>query len=370
MITCFREWPMRGTARRAPSTAPLASHLPAGALRWYSSGRAALYDALLRLGVPKGAEVMMPAYIAAGVIDPVRALGLAPRFYRTRDDLLFDGPSLAAEFEGSPGVRAVIVLHPMGRCQDTARLAERCRARGVPLIEDCAQGLFGRTGDGRPLGSVGDVALFSLPKFLGTADGALTVSRGAGPGPGSRPVSVRVAGAWHRAHLLANRCLHAASQPAFESLLLSLSGALHERYYALAGADFRPSAPARSTLAAAQSLDPADFIRRRRRNVERLYAGLRSKHLSLVYPGDQPGWVPMAVPARVVGAERGTVVRRARDAGLLLASLTQRWDQIPAGEQPRFAAETDYLARHILIPINEHLDDEGMDRVVRVLNEL
>ncbi|MBI5597133.1 MAG: DegT/DnrJ/EryC1/StrS aminotransferase family protein [Elusimicrobia bacterium] len=362
---------MKGAPRRAPSTAPLADHLPTGALRWYSSGRAALYDALTRLGAPKGAEVMMPAYIAAGVIDPVRALGLTPCFYQTRNDLLFDGPALAEALGKHPAVRAVIVLHPMGRAQDIAALAGDCRRKGVLLVEDCAQGLFGRLDDGRPLGSQGDVALFSLPKFLGTADGALTVSSQAGPGPSGRSRSVRAAGAWHKAHLLANRCLHAAVRPALESLLLSLSGALHERYYALAGADFRPSAPARSTLAAAEDLDPADFIRRRRRNVERLYAGLRSKHLSLVYPDDRPGWVPMAVPARVAGAERVEVVRRARVAGLLLASLTQRWDQTPAGaEGDVFAAERDYIARHVLIPINEHIDDESMDRVVRVLNEL
>ncbi|MBI2362126.1 MAG: DegT/DnrJ/EryC1/StrS aminotransferase family protein [Elusimicrobia bacterium] len=361
---------MRGARRRDASASRLADHLPSGALRWYSSGRAALYDALSRLGVPEGSEVMLPAYIAAGVIDPVRARGLVPRFYRTGADLLFDGTALAEELGRRPAVRAVVVLHPMGRGQDVGALSTACRAGKAALVEDCAQGLFSRTADGRPLGSTGDVALFSLPKFLGTADGALTVSRDAGPGPSARPAAVRAAGAWHKAHLLANRCLHAASGPVLESLLLSLSGALHERYYALAGADFRPSAPARSTLAAAAGLDPEDFVRRRRRNVGRLYADLRAPRLELVYPEDQPGWVPMAVPARVLGTKRETVVRRAREAGLLLASLTQRWDQIPADERDRFAAEADYLGRHILIPVSEHIDDAAMERVVLTLNEL
>jgi len=369
MITCFREWPTALAPLRGAS-GEFEARLPAGERLWYGSGRAALFDLLGTLGLEPGAEVLMPAYIAAGVIDPVRAQGLRPRFYPTGADLLLDEGAVMDA--AGRGARAVIVLHPMGRPQKIERLAGFCRERGVALIEDCAQGLFSRDLDGRPLGSRGDAALFSLPKFLGTVDGAVLVLRGraAPQRPRRRHAAARAAGAWHRAHLLANRCLHEASQPALCDVLLGASGFFHERYYALAGADFRPAPPAASTLAAASRLDVEGLVRRRRANVERLYAGLKSPALRLVYPRDLPGWVPLAVPAFVLGRERASVQAEARRRGVLLASLSQRWDYIPAGEAAAFAAERAYLDSHVLIPINEHIDDARMERVVQTLNDL
>lgn len=374
MITCFREWPSSSAAlpRPADDEAAFEARLPPGSRRWYSSGRAALLDGLRGAGLQAGDAILLPAYIAAGVIEPARALGLRVEFYRTAEELLLDEDALVAALDRAPRPRAVVVLHPMGRAQTLGRLAAECRARGVYLVEDCAQGLFGRRPDGELLGARGDAALFSLPKFLGTADGAVLVSRGPlapkTPAPDRRPLRVRAAGAWHKAHLLANRALHSSSSPALDSALLDLSGRLHERYYALAGGDFEPSAPAASTMAAVRTVDPERVAARRRANVERLYAGLKSRALRLVYPSDAPGWVPMAVPAFAEDREKAQAAARAR--GLLLASLRHRWDQVPAGREAEFAAEKRYLERHVLIPVNEHIGPERMDEVVRVLNSI
>ena len=305
---------------------------------------------------------MLPAYIAAGVIEPVRSLGLVPHFYRTGTDLLYSVPDLVAELHRS-GATAVIVLHPMGRQQELDGLVAACRERGALLIEDCAQGLFSEG-----IGTRGDVALYSLTKFLGTVDGAIVVSRGALPAENAcaRPVSAWIAGAWLRAHLLANRCLHAASRPWVCDALLHVSGFLHERYYALSGSEYRAFPPSQETLEAVARLDAQRLVAQRRRNVQQLYERLSSPALRLVYPEDRPGWVPLAVPA--FAAHRAGVQARARRAGVFLATLCQRWDHLPAGAD--HSAERYYLDHHVLIPVNEHIDDRRMSDVVKVLNEI
>lgn len=369
MITCFREWP---AAAATAQDIRVSGRLPSGTPRWYSSGRAALFNTLPRFDLPRDAEILMPAYIAAGVIEPVRKLGLAVRFYRTNSSLLFDEQSLIDDLSRREKARALIVLHPMGRAQSIERLAEICGKRGIALIEDCAQGLFSRRPNGELLGTLGDAALFSLPKFLGTVDGAIVVTRRPAalnsPDAGGRPLSVRAAGAWHKAHLIANRCLNSNPFPVLDGLLLGVSGYFHERYYALAGGDLRAAAPARSTMRTWNRLDADAFIRRRRRNIDFLYSALKTDALQFVYPNDNPGWIPLAVPALVKGMERAAAQQKARHGGVFLAALSQRWDYLP--DDPEFSAERDYLDNHVLIPINEHIDGPRMERLVKTLNEL
>lgn len=62
----------------------------------------------------------------------------------------------------SDATAAVTVVHIAGFIpHDLARLAQACRARRVPLIEDCAHAM-GATVDGRAAGSLGDIGCFSL----------------------------------------------------------------------------------------------------------------------------------------------------------------------------------------------------------------
>src|ERR1039458_8524844 len=155
MISCLRQWlPLAGDSNDWPDL-----HLDAAPLnrekatRWYATGRAALFQALRPLAEQSPGTALIPAYIAGGVIDPLRALGFTIRFYCTGVDLLCDLDQLGGMVESDPQVRVVVILHPMGRIQDLASLPETCRSHGAVLIEDCAQALFCVDEQGRPAGS-------------------------------------------------------------------------------------------------------------------------------------------------------------------------------------------------------------------------
>jgi dTDP-4-amino-4,6-dideoxygalactose transaminase len=78
--------------------------------------------------------------------------------------------------------RAIIAVHLYGQAADLDAISAVAQARGLKLIEDCAQSTGG-TYRGRPLGSVGDVGTFSFypTKNLGAiGDGGMVVTADAG----------------------------------------------------------------------------------------------------------------------------------------------------------------------------------------------
>ncbi len=346
-------------------------HLPQGSMRWYKTGRSALHQALKHVGIGSASTVLMPAYIAAGVIDPVKALGSTVRFYATGKDLLIDESVLIQELDKPPYPQALFVLHPMGRTQSIQRIAAECQKRKIYLIEDCAQGLFSRTPQGQPLGMLGDAALFSFPKALGVEEGALLVChhplfKTLPEPPTSSTLSARF---WYRKHLQANRHLHLSTHTWSDSLWLSLSGFFHERYYAKIQNDFTPRALAFDTKSQLNCIDADSFAQARRRNVSYLYTHLQTSKLEWVYPHDATGWVPMAVPAFVT-EQRHILQTRAMHRGLFLATLIQRWDHIPAGPDASYKNEKYYIDHHVLLPIHEHLSLRDMEHMTQVLNGL
>jgi hypothetical protein len=185
-----------------------------------------------------------------------------------------------------------------------------------------------------------------------------------------RPLSTRLAAAWYRLHLLSNHYLHRCSQIFLYDFLLYLSGVFHERYYHRIHADFRAIKPSETTMAALTRLDVHRLIERRRRNVEYLYSELKGEKIQLAYSEDWSGWVPMAVPAYVIGADRVSVQEKAKRAGVLLSTLCDRWDHIPPDERDFYEPELYYLNHHVLIPVNEHIDSTHMKHLVKVLNAL
>ncbi|MFJ8862061.1 DegT/DnrJ/EryC1/StrS family aminotransferase [Streptomyces sp. NPDC102451] len=74
------------------------------------------------------------------------------------------------------GLSAVLTTNLYGNPDPARRLRERCDRLGVPLIEDAAHAI-GSVTDGRPVGSFGDAAVFSLSKHVGAkAGGFLAVA--------------------------------------------------------------------------------------------------------------------------------------------------------------------------------------------------
>jgi len=124
-----------------------------------NSGTNAVWVALRALEIAPGSEVIVPPVTDPGGVMPV-ALNLcvpvpadaAPGSYNA-------GPEQIAE-RITDRTRAILVAHIAGIPADVDAIMAVARARGIPVIEDCAQA-HGATYKGRPVGTFGEVAVFS-----------------------------------------------------------------------------------------------------------------------------------------------------------------------------------------------------------------
>lgn len=147
--------------------------------RLFAVARHGLWHGLRGLGVAPGEAVLAPAYHHGSEIEVLAQLGLEVRFYGS---LVPDAEELASLVDER--VRALHLTHYLGFPQDAARWRAWCDDRGLLLIEDCAQAWLASR-DGAPVGSHGDIAIWSLYKTFGLPDGAALRCRG--------PVDVPVA---------------------------------------------------------------------------------------------------------------------------------------------------------------------------------
>jgi dTDP-4-amino-4,6-dideoxygalactose transaminase len=124
-----------------------------------ANGTDALAMALEVLGIGPGDEVVTVPNSFVATAGAIGLVGARPVFVDVRDDLNMDPERLEAAI--GPRTRAVIPVHLTGRPADMEPILAVARARGLPVIEDAAQAILA-TYDGRPVGSFGTLACFSL----------------------------------------------------------------------------------------------------------------------------------------------------------------------------------------------------------------
>lgn len=141
-----------------------------------SQCRVGIYFAVKALIKP-GQEVIMSPYTIADVINMVIFAGGRPVFA----DL--DRPTCniaVSEVEQliNENTGAVLITHLHGVAAEAHRIKEICDRANVPMIEDCAQS-FGVEEGGKPVGTIGDVGIFSLEmhKNLPTWRGGVVITQ-------------------------------------------------------------------------------------------------------------------------------------------------------------------------------------------------
>jgi len=314
-------------------------------------------------------EVLFPAYFHGVELEALQAAGVRPSFYPVHAGMRVD-PAEVIERIG-PETRAVYLIHYLGIPGPVQELADACRERGIPLIEDCALALLSHLGD-RPLGSFGDASIFCLYKTLPVPNGGALVMP-----EGSR----------HRIHVDA---------PPLRAALSTMAASLMT-YYEQRDASLIPWAidrmmsvgrRAASTVDAervdvgSQNLDMAHvrlgmnrfahwvlagqpysrIVASRRRNFHQLAERLRPLGVAL-FDELGEGVCPLFFPIRV------------RDKDALLAALEARGVQavnfwsvsspiVPEGAFP----EVDTMRRTIVeLPCHQDLTPETVDRVADIV---
>ena len=138
-----------------------------------SSGTAALHLALAAAGVGPGDEVLIPAFTMIATASAPCYLGAEPVLIDA-DPLTWnlDPRALADKLTGR--TRALVVVHTYGQPADMEPILALARRNRLIVVEDAAEA-HGASYAGRPVGSLGDVAAFSLyaNKIISSGEGGM-----------------------------------------------------------------------------------------------------------------------------------------------------------------------------------------------------
>lgn len=137
---------------------------------YYFSARYALAAGIKALGIKPGDAILLPSYNCGAEIDPILHSKIKPVFYRISKNLLVDCDDLVKGI--TEDVKAILVTHFLGFPQPVDQIKRICTEKNLFLIEDCAHALLSAY-NGKPLGSYGDVSVFSLLKTLPVPNGGV-----------------------------------------------------------------------------------------------------------------------------------------------------------------------------------------------------
>lgn len=141
-----------------------------------NSGTDALILALRALGIGPGDEVITAPNSFVASASSIALAGARPVFVDVGEDYNMDPERLAAAI--TPRTKAVMPVHLTGHPCAMGAILEIAAAKGVQVVEDCAQAVLAEY-DGRRVGSFGAIGCFSthpLKTLNSCGDGGVVVT--------------------------------------------------------------------------------------------------------------------------------------------------------------------------------------------------
>jgi 8-amino-3,8-dideoxy-alpha-D-manno-octulosonate transaminase len=141
---------------------------------WYSPS--STRKVLAAMGVGPGDEVLVPGYMWVSCLSAVVRLGAIPRLVDIDDTFCMDPADVHAKI--NQRTKVILYVNMSGAPGHITEIAEIASARGIYLLEDCAQAA-GASQNGRAVGTFGDAAIFSfqLNKNMTSGDGGMIACR-------------------------------------------------------------------------------------------------------------------------------------------------------------------------------------------------
>jgi selenocysteine lyase/cysteine desulfurase len=334
--------------------------------------RNAVFHGVRLLGVA-GREVLVPAYHHGVEVAALAAAGAIPRFVRVDGRMRLDLEDLAAKVTSRTG--AIYVIHYAGFAQPMDDVRRVARARGLPVIEDCALALL--SGDGaRPLGSTGDLGIFCFYKTLPVPNGgALVVNaawvRGAPPRPEPAPLGSTLQHA--AGSVLSNAAFRLgetgeALRSGVRGVFRAVRAMARIRPVSTGTRSFDPGAVGLGMSglsdAIARRLDAGVIVTARRRNYFHLLGRLRDR-VPPVFAELPAGVSPLFYP--LLCDDKLAVKRRLAARGIETIDFWREGHPLcPVDEFPEFRS----LRRRVLeLPVHQDLEPEDADYVARCARE-
>ncbi len=140
-----------------------------------SSGTAALQCAMAALEIGPGDEVILPAWTWHSCFNAVILAGGLPVCAEIDDSFNIDPAAIERHITAQ--TKLIMAVHLQGNPCQMSRILAIARKHNLRVLEDCAQSV-GASYQGRPVGSLGDIGIYSLQlnKTITAGEGGAVVT--------------------------------------------------------------------------------------------------------------------------------------------------------------------------------------------------
>jgi dTDP-4-amino-4,6-dideoxygalactose transaminase len=140
-----------------------------------TSGTAALQCAMAALEIGPGDEVILPSWTWHSCFNAVVLAGALPVCAEIDESFNLDAEDIERLI--TPQTKVILAVHLQGNPCHMDRVMEIARKHKLRVLEDCAQSV-GASYKGKPLGSIGDIGIYSLQlnKTITAGEGGAVVS--------------------------------------------------------------------------------------------------------------------------------------------------------------------------------------------------
>lgn len=355
----------------------------------FCRARTGFYHLLQCLDLAKGSEIIISGLHVADFVNMILLAGFKPVVV----DMETDGFGIdMADLEAktTPRSAALLVTPLSGHCLNMRDLADFAAKRGLVLIEDCSQA-FSASLDGKPVGSFGRAALYSLSllKSISTIRGGMVTTDDAALAAKLR-ARAQMAGAYSRPSLAMEAVKQAIIaiatwRPIFSLLVLPLL-----RLTSSLGDLFGRFQKSNKTVILRSSMPPslleafswqqavlglqqlASFDSREAKRVRlaiRLRAQIRPDariSLPCLVEGSRNSWWLFPLLVENAAALRSFLAKQGIDsAPMLLSAISSE----PAFAEMGFTAPMAerLRARTVFVPLHDAMDEEDVDRQAAAL---
>ena len=141
-----------------------------------ASGTAAVHSAVAAIDPEPGDEIVTTPITDMGALSPILYQGAIPVFSDV-DPATGNVTAATIEDRITDRTRAIVVTHLFGNPCDLPPIMALADARGIPVIEDCAQAFLARS-QGTLVGAIGALGCFSTQqgKHMTTGEGGLVTT--------------------------------------------------------------------------------------------------------------------------------------------------------------------------------------------------
>jgi len=338
---------------------------------WSTTGRNGLGILFDKLNFKKGDYIMLPAFVAHGIILPIKRRGLIPLYYKSNDDLSLNIDDVKIKIENNKVV-AIFLIHYFGYSQNNDTIFQIAKDNNVLTIEDCAQALFSSYSNGKLIGVKGDVSLFSLTKFLPIPDGSLFIINNSEIDIGK--INYKFSLANYFSVQFAKIQLLITKQQSYSKNFFSWSildfiykivGRFH---YFLICSEKKYVEISNYSKNLLLNINIESIIKQRKFNGYYVSEKLTNKRFDF-YRKNQKEFCLTGLPILFPNKRKSTkkILLKKKIKTLV---YNKSWWFIPDKDIHNFQNEYQFYQNHLLLPINENLDKKELDYMINVLNEL